>query len=433
MNSNVTFDAPKVHKPTSKRINQSKLTQLIQTYQIPSISKNNDTSSSSRCSSNNSPKKPFRYDYGTAGFRYNHKLLPPIMVRMGMLASLRSSSLNGESVGIMITASHNPEIDNGVKLSDSNGGMMPPQWENLATIIANADMMKLSQWIDEEQKKQSRRMIVHVGRDTRNHSLFLSQLTIEAAVAMGAIVIDHGCVTTPQLHYFVLRSNAQNLPNALLAMSSGVGFERDYIEGIIGTYMTLVGTKSEEPNVNKMPGRRRKMLVDCACGVGGMKIPILNTMLHQCIKEGGFSPYVNHSILELVPFNLPGDGPLNEQCGAEFVQKQQKIPRIHSNKNDIPDDNKSMDYVASLDGDADRIVFHFKDGNGKLVLLDGDKIAVLVSSFIQEELDSLATVVPDAKKIRCGVVQTAYANGSSTNYLKVSDSHIPLVYINTDY
>jgi len=79
-----------------------------------------------------------------------------------------------------------------------------------------------------------------------------------------------------------------------------------------------------------------------------------------------------------------------------------------------------MDYVASLDGDADRIVFHFTDvsDRGKLVLLDGDKIAVLVSSFLQEELDALSSVVQDAKKIRCGVVQTAYANGSSTNYLK---------------
>jgi len=50
-----------------------------------------------------------------------------------------------------------------------------------------------------------------------------------------------------------------------------------------------------------------------------------------------------------------------------------------------------------------------------LKLLDGDKIAVLVSSFIQDELRCLD---PGGEAVKCGVVQTAYANGSSTLYLK---------------
>ena len=53
----------------------------------------------------------------------------------------------------------------------------------------------------------------------------------------------------------------------------------------------------------------------------------------------------------------------------------------------------------------------------RLKLLDGDKIAVLVSSFIQDELRCLD---PGGEAVKCGVVQTAYANGSSTLYLKVS-------------
>lgn len=38
----------------------------------------------------------------------------------------------------MITASHNPSPDNGVKLVDPKGDMLEPKWEILATELANA-------------------------------------------------------------------------------------------------------------------------------------------------------------------------------------------------------------------------------------------------------------------------------------------------------
>ena len=45
-------------------------------------------------------------------------------------------------------------------------------------------------------------------------------------------------------------------------------------------------------------------------------------------------------------------------------------------------------------------------------MLDGDKITTLIASFIVD----LAKVIGLEEKLRVGVVQTAYANGSSTKY-----------------
>lgn len=71
---------------------------------------------------------------------------------------------------------------------------------------------------------------------------------------------------------------------------------------------------------------------------------------------------------------------------------------------------------ASLDGDADRVVYYFIDSDNNFRLLDGDKIATLAALFIGE----LAKSAGISDKLKVGVVQTAYANGSSTDYITKS-------------
>ena len=39
--------------------------------------------------------------------------------------------------GVMITASHNPKQDNGIKLMEKNGDMLEPEWEALSSPIVN--------------------------------------------------------------------------------------------------------------------------------------------------------------------------------------------------------------------------------------------------------------------------------------------------------
>lgn len=43
----------------------------------------------------------------------------------------------GRTIGMMITASHNLEPDNGVKLVDPDGEMLEEEWEAHATKLAN--------------------------------------------------------------------------------------------------------------------------------------------------------------------------------------------------------------------------------------------------------------------------------------------------------
>lgn len=66
-----------------------------------------------------------------------------------------------------------------------------------------------------------------------------------------------------------------------------------------------------------------------------------------------------------------------------------------------------------MDGDADRIVFYFIDGDNQFRLLDGDRIATLAASFFAD----LGKQSGLSESLKIGVVQTAYANGASTDYI----------------
>jgi phosphoacetylglucosamine mutase len=115
--------------------------------------------------------------------------------------------------------------------------------------------------------------------------------------------------------------------------------------------------------------------------------------------------------------NKVSEGPVNEDCGAEHCQKLQKPPANMEAEKD------HSQLLCSFDGDADRIVFHtFLSSNpSSWTLLDGDRIASLIALFLAVELNEAELF---SKGIDVGIVQTAYANGSSTYFIK--NQNIPI-------
>ena len=74
---------------------------------------------------------------------------------------------------------------------------------------------------------------------------------------------------------------------------------------------------------------------------------------------------------------------------------------------------------CSLDGDADRVVYYYMDQDEsgqetKFNLLDGDKISTLIATHLRE----LVANADLSSQISLSIVQTAYANGSSTDYIE---------------
>ena len=113
--------------------------------------------------------------------------------------------------------------------------------------------------------------------------------------------------------------------------------------------------------------------------------------------------------LKFIPFNTATTTPgaLNNACGADYVKTTQRLPPS------LISHLKPGQRACSFDGDADRLIYYYLDDRGQFHMLDGDKIAALVAAFIVE----LVKTAGLENEIRVGVVQTAYANGSSTKYL----------------
>ncbi|KAF8168150.1 phosphoacetylglucosamine mutase [Crassisporium funariophilum] len=326
-----------------------------------------------------------RFQYGTAGFRTLGSTLDSVLFRVGILAGLRSKRLDGKTIGVMVTASHNPEPDNGVKLVDPRGEMLEASWETHATMLANASTSNdfldaLDNLVRTAKIDLSKPARVVYARDTRSSGPALIAALEDGFKAIGVEARDAGVTTTPILHYLVKSINTKDTPEPY-----GEDSEEGYYQKLSQSFKKLVAGKTKPESI----------VIDCANGVGA----------HAAIKLAGYLGDSLPLILENTSTSTPET--LNESCGADYVKTMQRLPP------NLVGVLKPGQRACSLDGDADRLMYYYLDEHGQFAMLDGDKIAALVAAFIVD-LVKLANL---DSYIKVGVVQTAYANGASTKYL----------------
>lgn len=342
--------------------------------------------------------------YGTAGFRGRAHEIEHLFYKVGIIAGLRCLSGRRSHLGIMITASHNPVEDNGVKIIDSNGHMLAPEWESIMEKFCNISHHCLDQ-ADTLFEHLANLMnnnleanflhsgIVMLGSDTRPSSEVLMAL-VKLGLDTWAPHItykDYGQLTTPALHFLVGESTLKN--NSILELDD---YYRKLAEGLVNNFSITHGRSRKVYNPSQL-------VVDSANGVGSLTMNYLT-------RHEGFKSSLTVSLINNVDDavdSIANDGILNFNCGADFVKTRKLAPQNA--------DQLEKRY-ASLDGDADRVVYFYLTGDDEmkqLHLLDGDKILALFAYYLIDLIRKYKL----NDQLSFGVVQTAYANGASTDFL----------------
>lgn len=340
-------------------------------------------------------KKPSKaIYYGTAGYRDSSDNLLNVLCRASLMAHIRSSTFCGKTVGIMITASHNKNTDNGIKIIDHNGDYIDKTLETYCDEIVNCEDKDLPKILSRIHRKMGNMRDfgdgpvpnIAIGRDTRISGVLFEEKIKETLEMFGAKVILYQVVTTPQMHYLIRNCN----------IDGRVIDKNEYYDHLVKNYEEILKYTNNAQN---------KIYVDCANGVGGIAINELITRLPKkeiiIINQGDESS--TDSVF------VPNFEFLNYKCGADYIVTNLRPPENISLSSDV------LSRCVSFDGDADRIVYFSM--NGSLSILDGDRLAVFLANYIYE-------LIKGTKSLSIGIVLSHYSNSAAmksfSNSVKLS-------------
>lgn len=342
--------------------------------------------------------------YGTSGFRYDENTMIETAERIGksigllMIKNLIESNCKFLS-GVIVTASHNPHTDNGVKILDDSGQLISSSDEKYLETYTNTqylccplyELLKKDGMTCEYYENcvylctlapcETINLMLITGKDTRKSCDNIIELLKKGvddvinqynklykqhvvAVSNNEIIknrfsvsfLDAGICTTPEFHHQIAMFKDNKIKN----------------------YAEHLKMLVKEFNIDLS-----NIVVDCANGVGALTIKKI------------FDDELNNRAPIIVNDDVLNHEALNFKSGSDYLM------------NNVPSDVKISDKLhGAFDGDADRIIFYIDTKTGRKIIT-GDNIALLILKYVL----SLVNNSQSKKTIKIGVIQTAYSNG----------------------
>jgi phosphoacetylglucosamine mutase len=343
------------------------------------------------------------YTYGTSGFRYEATFMKPICLRVGLFMDYLSKYFFPEALGIVISASHNPKEDNGLKLINPEGEMLDWRFEACMDKFINCEDLdhgyeEMKKSVDSvyHGQKPTEKGLIFITRDTRVSGAELQEIITRFATSR---YIDFGELSTPILYFLVAHYNEhKDLYN------------HDPTTALSSVYFKTI-QEGFQYNMKRFYKKKRfHTFLDCANGIGAKMM--------EHFRDSDFFKKYDAKLL----YNTDWEN-LNVDCGADWVHKYNK-PTSEFLK--LPEDGNIPNVCFVFDGDADRSVFYLRKSpdSDEILLGDGSRICVLFArvlahfrNLLQENKDQFdSAVVDELCNSKVGVVYTAYSNSAYVEY-----------------